>query len=353
MTDAFQDKLQQAYELIRQNQLEEARAILQPILMSQPSADAWWLWANAVTNPEDARHALSKVLDLDPGYQPALQQLEKLNQLYPPLPEVEAGAIGYGAAATAEFESVAPAPVTEPDFLTESVAEQPADMLFDDTRADVLIHSFERDTEAGSQELAALETTEWSATRGVEEAAAVAPKVTAEKAPRRTLILRRVLLTLLVVVVAVGGVLLVQNTRQQGQMPATEVPMVAQLALEPSSAVQAVLDAAQAAANAATAQLGGPAAVSFEAWDNVPTLLLRVCRPVGRDIPAALDAAMGLAARYGVSAQEEIAAVGAILIDCERDDTLLGAMTSIDHAAAYAGQTLEQTAFRATWLLLN
>lgn len=353
MTDAFQDKLQQAYELIRQNQLEEARAILQPILMSQPSADAWWLWANAVTNPEDARHALSKVLDLDPSHQPALQQLEKLNQLYPPLPEVETGAFEYSTAATAEFESAAPAPVTEPDFLTESAAEQPADMLFDDTRADVLIHSFERDTEAGRQEQAALESEAWPVESGVEEAAAAAPRGGAEKTPRRTVVLRRVLLTLLVVVVAVGGVLLVQNTRQQEQAPATEVPAVAQIALEPSSAVQAVLEAAQAAANAATSQLGGPAAVSFEARDNVPTLLLRVCRTVGRDIPAALDAAMGLAARYGVSAQEEIGAVGAILIDCERDDTLLGAVTSIDNAAAFAGQTLEQTAFRATWSLLN
>lgn len=352
MTDAFQDKLQQSYELIRRNQLEEARAILQPILMSQPSADAWWLWANAVTNPEDARHALSKVLDLDPDYQPALQQLEKLNQLYPPLPEVETGAFEYGAAATAKFESVAPAPVIEPDFLAEPTAEQPADMLFDDTRADVLIHSFERDTEAGRQEVAALETAEWPAAPSVEKAAA-APKATAEKTPRRTVVLRRVLLTLLVIVVAVGGVLLVQNTRQQAQMPATEVPVAAQIALEPSSAVQAVLEAAQAAANAATAQLGGPVAVSFEARDNVPTLLLRVCRTVGRDIPAALDVAMGIASRYGVSAQEEIAAVGAMLIDCERDDTLLGAVTSIDNAAAYAGQTLEQPAFRATWSLLN
>ncbi len=354
MTDAIQDRLQQAFELIRQNQLEEARAILQPVLMSQPSADSWWLWANAVTNPEDARHALTKVLDFEPNHQLARQQLEKLNQLYPPLPEVEAEVFDYGIPAATELESTAPAPVTEPDFLATAPAESAADMRFDDTAADLFIHSFERDVEMGRGELAEVETGEWPAELAAEAAAGVSPEQPAAVAPQRRPALRRVLLALLVIVVIAGGVLLALNYRQpQPQGLATNTMMAAQTILEPSGAVQRVLEAAQAAAKAAAAQLGGPAAVSYELRDNVPTLLVRVCRPAGLDVPAALDRAMDLAARYGVSAQDEIAAVGAMLINCDRDDTLVGALASMDSAAAYAGQALEQAAFRATWLLVN
>ncbi len=354
MTDAIQDQLQRAFNLIRQNKLEEARAILQPVLMSQPSADSWWLWANAVTNPEDARHALLKVLDLAPDHQPARQQLEKLNQLYPPpVPEVEAEPSGYSTSLAAEQVSVSPASVAEPDFLTSTAAEQPVDMFFDDTAEDLLIHSFERDAEAARQEAVAAETAEWPTEPVAEQAAGVTMEKPAAQAPRRRLALRTALLALLVIVVAVGGLLIVWNTRQMQEVPVTTSPVTVQTILEPSATVQAVLEAAQAAANAAVDQLGGPAVVSFELRDNAPTLLVRICRPVGRDIPAALDAAMGLAARYAVSAQEEIAAVGAMLINCDRDDTLLGALTSMDNAAAFAGQTLGQTAFRASWLLLN
>jgi len=62
------DQLRQAYELIRQGQKEEAVVLLQPILRSdRNNADAWWLMANALTDPAKQVQALNEVLRLRPN----------------------------------------------------------------------------------------------------------------------------------------------------------------------------------------------------------------------------------------------------------------------------------------------
>jgi hypothetical protein len=78
--------LSQAFELIEADKLEEARAILKPILdVDKDNPDVWWLYAHAVTDPEAARLALSNVRRLDPNYLNAGELLYTLEKQSPDL----------------------------------------------------------------------------------------------------------------------------------------------------------------------------------------------------------------------------------------------------------------------------
>ena len=49
MADTPRTQLERAYRLIQQERLDEASALLQPLVKKEPdNADAWWLLANAV-----------------------------------------------------------------------------------------------------------------------------------------------------------------------------------------------------------------------------------------------------------------------------------------------------------------
>ena len=90
MSDSNTDALKRAYELVEAGQPEEARAILDALLASDPrNPDAWWIYAYAVDDPVEAQHALNTVLQLDPDYPEAVQLLESLQEQYPQLIEAQ------------------------------------------------------------------------------------------------------------------------------------------------------------------------------------------------------------------------------------------------------------------------
>lgn len=81
MSSNLNTRLSQAYGLIEADDLGEAVALLKPILAENPNnADAWWLYAHAVDDADDARAALSTVLSLDPNYPEAQRLLELLDE---------------------------------------------------------------------------------------------------------------------------------------------------------------------------------------------------------------------------------------------------------------------------------
>jgi len=80
-----QAQMQRAYTLIKEKRYPEARDILMPITRNEPqNADAWWLLANAQTDPNAARDALNILLRLNPDDQRGRQRLDQLNQQHPP-----------------------------------------------------------------------------------------------------------------------------------------------------------------------------------------------------------------------------------------------------------------------------
>jgi len=79
MSEPTRAQLQQAYQLIKNGQRDEAIAILRPIVTVDPNnVDAWWLMANAAIEPAEQRSALDRVLLLRPDHK---QAQEKLNAL--------------------------------------------------------------------------------------------------------------------------------------------------------------------------------------------------------------------------------------------------------------------------------
>jgi hypothetical protein len=78
-------QLQQAFQLIKAGNKTEAARILVPIVRSEPNnADAWWLLSNAVTNVEQQRRALEKVLSLRPDDDRARRKLAQVTGGPPP-----------------------------------------------------------------------------------------------------------------------------------------------------------------------------------------------------------------------------------------------------------------------------
>lgn len=73
------DSLSKAYRLIEADELAAARAVLEPILASEPdNVDAWWMYAHAVADTLTARKALDEVMRLDPDYPGAAELMEQL-----------------------------------------------------------------------------------------------------------------------------------------------------------------------------------------------------------------------------------------------------------------------------------
>ena len=69
--------LQDAYQLIQQGQLEDAKALLDAHRQDfQDNADYWWLVAHSTTDPEVGRAALGRVLLLDKDY-PGARELDE------------------------------------------------------------------------------------------------------------------------------------------------------------------------------------------------------------------------------------------------------------------------------------
>ncbi len=65
--DDTREQLRRAYRYIRHDRTQEAQQILRPLLEREPdNVHAWWLLAHAVTDPEEIRYALTRVLTLDP-----------------------------------------------------------------------------------------------------------------------------------------------------------------------------------------------------------------------------------------------------------------------------------------------
>lgn len=80
MADEQRQQLRQAYDLIKDGKKKEAGRILLDVLRAdRDNADAWWLLANAATDPEKTRQALGQVLRINPTDRRARDMLSRLD----------------------------------------------------------------------------------------------------------------------------------------------------------------------------------------------------------------------------------------------------------------------------------
>ncbi len=371
MGDATEGKLQQAYDLIGQDRLDDAAAVLRPLLIDEPSnADVWWLWANAVTEPEDARHALQRVLQLEPEHGSAEQLLERLNELYPPVLEAAVEELSFGEASEFDdlLDDTIPQELAEAPEITVAALEQdpyePAEAEAgrlirglaaeaDDDQPTAVDFGWldEEELEPVAEDwdvLPDIDESGFLSTDDLEEDLIEPGQEEVPEATPRKRVLRPVLLFLLIIAVIVAAVVLSSNFRQ------SESPVATDVAAQPqntdiSDTMQIVLEAAESAANAQQELLGGPASASLEMQGDGAILMIRVCRSAGTDLTSAMNIAMEMAARYGVSAQDELAATGVVLENCTRNDILLSATAPIEESAAFANGNRSQHEFRTFW----
>jgi cytoskeletal protein RodZ len=81
MSEQTQKALSEAFDLIEADKLDEARAILVPMLTThRDNPDVWWLYAHAVADADTARMALYNVMRLDPNYPGASELLDQLEK---------------------------------------------------------------------------------------------------------------------------------------------------------------------------------------------------------------------------------------------------------------------------------
>lgn len=370
MTGATEERLEQAYALIQQEKLEDAISLLQPILLQDSTnVDAWWLYANAVEAPAEARDALEKVLRYDPTHADAQRLLDNLNELYPPADDsAEPASFFFGEDVDFD-ELLADTDIQDPVDLAGAevleLVEAPPDIpplppmgaLDSETvAAGAGLKSLDFESEAaapaldlgdflaGDNELPDFDDDmpDFDDEPVFEGAAPAAEKAAA--VPRRRP-LRRLLMILVLLVVIIGAVLVVVAVTR----PTGTTPPPTQNVLVPSDAMQGILETASGAANAQSSMLGGSAEAQLVTLAGESALVIRVCRPSGTDIGSAMGAAMTLAAQYGAVVQDEIAAVGAELVNCQRDDVLLRAVAPIEEAVAFRDGSLPEGDFRATW----
>ncbi len=124
--------LSRAYALVEDGKLDEARAILEPILATdRNNADAWWVYAHAVETPQEGRNALQNVLRIAPDY-PGAAELMAMAQdeqtkedartnAVPAKPTVAPIATGQPAASAPPTLPEHPAELEEPDLEPEDM----------------------------------------------------------------------------------------------------------------------------------------------------------------------------------------------------------------------------------------
>lgn len=77
------ESLRRAYQLIKAGKKQAAVEILRPVCKAEPdNPDAWWLLANALTEPRQIQMALQNLLLINPFHEQAQAKLDKLKAEY-------------------------------------------------------------------------------------------------------------------------------------------------------------------------------------------------------------------------------------------------------------------------------
>lgn len=340
-------QLEQAFELIQQDQFADARAMLQPILDAEPdNADAWWLMANTVEDPRQARRALVNVLKNDPNHFKAREMLDVVNERFPARDdELEM---------LMELEDQLE---DETDFWETQEEPLSDDDLFDlfDEEAAVDLSGLDDDLEAvgpsdTQDELEELEADDPFAELLGETAVAEAPPE--EKKRRRWTL--PVLVVLLAAVVATGLLALQQDSDDTSTD--TGKSDLAPLVVVEDQDLSDLVDQTNAAAQQQFGDNSG-AVIAPTDPDQTPTLFVRTCVCVqpGCQGPSINEMSAIVIEGFLVAAQQvsdEVARVGVDVHVCGGEDVLFRSYSSLSDVNVYrTGRDMET--FEASWTLVT
>jgi len=331
-SDETQSALSRAYDLVEAGKYDEARAILEPILAAnKDNADAWWVYAHAVTNPDDGRAALENVLRIDPKYPDAADLLAQaravaperptitplapvtMPEAPPSLPEADFPEVPAPARATSE-QSAAPVPSSRAGLPLIPILAVIVIIVL--VVLVVLSQSSGSSTPPPTATQVAIVAT---STNVIAEAATseVTQEVIATEAPT----------------------LAATNTTVAAVTEAATVETT-------SAASSADYSAIQTAMSAFSLPQNGIAEVQTSLGN---TLQVTACTTAGRAMRTLLPQVMNALAKQSGSLGSSIQAIGVHLINCGQNTPLLTVATDLASAHDYAQGKLSDSEFSAKW----
>lgn len=370
--------LKQAFSLIEAGNLEDARAILRPILESdKDNADVWWLYSHAVTDPETARLALNNVLRIEPDYPDArdlLNQLEtqqkdeqfedfpdadKEPAFIPPMPSSIPGI----KPLPTRSEGGAKVADTDADELPEDMFEEEEGeafyrrplfyvplitILLLAALAIVIIKPFAvnspspQTTETGIQtpvetiQSSALEVTSTTEVNTGLPTSTFAEVSTTEAATPT--------------LEGIGAASATLTPVESSTESTTAVPPTVENTttdIAPTVGQSGDVSAVAADFSGFTLSSGNP--VSIDATSLGQTLRVSVCASAGKEMRELLPKAMETLAKSSVNYASQAQAISVQMVDCSANSTLLWIGSSIDDAVAFANSTLSDKDYQAKW----
>lgn len=323
MSDTTNPELMRAYHLIEEEDLEQARTLLDSYLERDKSnPDAWWLYVHAVTDPAEAQEALRNVLRLNPNY-PGAQAL---------LAETE-------AVLTPSTSTVVPR--LKPQLVTTATGERVPDFLDQlDVDEDEEFDTFDEEE--------------------IEEASPARTSGTRPSTGNRRLLF--ILAPILLAVIILGGVVaLINNLGNQPSATATtaaEVPTDTS-GIEVQQTQETALATAEATADITTEVTSIPVTTLDSAFINYDiqsiqeettslgnTLIVTICNDPAQGLPRTALSAVDVLARESATLSTEYLAVR--VVNCESGNTPLRTVgVSIEDAREFAAGTISATDFRS------
>lgn len=331
MANSVNQSLSRAYEHIESDRLIEARAILEPIIAdNKDNIEAWWLYAHAVEDKEQAREALDNVLRLDPNYPDADELLQQLTAVPTSAPTADSAAVG-------------DAPFDLDELFDEDEEDDDFDDLDDDFDLDESLEEDEVSTPLS----------------------------------RRQILMRLLITVIVIVLIFVIFVVINPFGEDEPTVSPTAPAIVAQGTSPGSQAVESTDTPQIATTEEAGDTNETPSALSSYASitaalsdlsvleDRIAvasttlgeTLIVPVCGAPGSLGRDTLNTAMfGLAsiADNEDAFGDDVAAFGVELVDCDDDNLTLNIIAvSLSDAQAYAQGLLSDDAYRSRWRATN
>lgn len=330
--------LSRAFELIEADQLEEARAILKPILdTDKDNPDVWWLYAHAVTDPETARLALSNVRRLDPEYLNAGELLYSL--------ESQAPGQGQSDISSEKEPSFLPAvPPTLPGLPgSQSDLDEDDWEMADDEDEEAYTPIYRRPIF-----LLALGTIIF---------AIIATFVILQPPPQNTGIVATATLGNVVVEVPTIEPFPATATIENAVVDAPTIETLPTVETEATLTGEPEVTSERETNGERFSDLYA-ALSDFDVADNSitveqttlgDTVVIPVCTEAGATLRETLPKVLKATAQAVSTFSTEAQAIAARMIDCGMDSTLLMIGAIVSDAQAYADGSMSEEAFQATW----
>ncbi|PJF43533.1 MAG: hypothetical protein CUN55_08620 [Phototrophicales bacterium] len=346
-SDFNRQQLEQAYDLIQEDRHDDAIRFIRRVLeneetnSAQDNANAWWLMANAVEDPSEARRALINVLKYDPQNTMARQTLDELNDQFPPSDEELTMLLELER--TSDFDIA--------DLSAPLSDEELAELFAED--ADIDLSAFESEEEEEEYDPFA-ELLESSPS----ETEAKTKKESRPEKKRRGM-LGPVAVILSAVVIATLLFFIASNnanntTESSGNPDLTQ--LVAQSIDNNGEMTQLVSDI-----QADAQQTVGDAAVFIAEQQGNQALFIQTCICVRRDcqgkssrelFDVVTESFLTIAERVESYPSNLITTAGVDVTICQTSDHVYRATTSVENIIAYLN-TNDLEAFRATWTVVE